>query len=118
VVEIAVSTEVQIFLGIILLVAFWGFMSSPFVNLPPQFAVLQPVDIGLLTGETIGITSACVVAPALTGAIACPVVLSLVGLVNILAIFLLPNQVIAVLIITPISAVLIYIWSRLASHGG
>jgi hypothetical protein len=104
-------TEISALAGIILFLAFIGFIST---MLPSQFQLITPLNFLFLTGQITAIAAACVV----TTGIPCAAVLVASFFANLLAIFFSLQTILQTLIITPISIVILYIFMRLAKGGG
>ncbi|MEM5816006.1 MAG: hypothetical protein QXL14_03085 [Candidatus Aenigmatarchaeota archaeon] len=105
--------DVKFILTISLMYAFLIYLFN-FTDIPDQFKFLTSWDYIWFAGGFVAIASACVVAPSLTGAVGCPVVLGAYSLMTVFNYIVVQNDIIKLLFFVPMIITFIYIISKLA----
>jgi hypothetical protein len=91
-----------------LLMAF--FSALIILGLPEEYQLIDSFDLTLLTGELIAISGTCILA---TG-IPCAIVFIATSVLNVFTFLIVNNDLISLLVFTPITVVITYLMSKLA----
>lgn len=119
-----ISTELNFIVFLASLITIFGVINY---YMPVAYQIFSNFDLLWLGGSFFTVAGACVVAPALTGAIACPLVILIAGIGTIINYFGLSilgitstttMTIIKSIIIIPLVIGYLYVISKLARGGG
>lgn len=103
--------DVKFIFGVVAMLAFFAYLNT---LLPAEYQFINTFDFAWLGGGIVGIAGTCVIATGLP----CAVALGVFGFVSVWAYVIVSNEIIKLLVFTPILITVIYIVSKMARGNG